>query len=229
MNLRDLSETGRALTRAFQARTYLALPILLAACTGPLAPQPPDELYERDMSASIHDTTPVRGNPGPLRLHVDEDAYECSICHEGFSGDMGAEALEGEHANITFDHGLNLLCLNCHHPENSDVYVYHDGSEIPGDDPTQLCAKCHGPHYKEWNLGIHGRASGAWSPDRGEQSKLNCIQCHDPHRPAFQPMRPQRPPVNTRFDLGEWKSDALRAEEREIQNKAIQDQEREEH
>ena len=158
-------------------------------------------LYERDMSEGIFDTAPVRGERGPLMLRRDGDEYECSMCHDGFEGDLGAEALQGEHADIVFDHGLNLLCLNCHHPTNSDVFVYHDGSEIPGDEATRLCAKCHGPHFREWTLDVHGRVSGSWQPDSEEKKKLDCIQCHDPHRPKFQRMEPEPPPVLTRFEL----------------------------
>ena len=172
-----------------------------ASCHEDPEAKAPPALYERDVSGGIHDTTPIRGERGPLRLHRDGDAYECSMCHEGFAGDLGDAALEGEHADITFDHGLNLFCINCHHPGNSDVFVHHDGSEIPGDEPTRLCAKCHGPHFREWTLDVHGRVSGHWAASQGEQTKLDCIQCHDPHRPKFPPMAPEPPPVLTRFDL----------------------------
>lgn len=160
----------------------------------------PKPLYERDVSAGIHNLAPVRGTRGPLRLNMDGDEYECSMCHEGFTGEFSKATLEGQHANIVFDHGLNLLCLNCHNPKNSDAYVYHDGSEIPADESTRLCAKCHGPHFREWSLDVHGRVNGAWDDSRGIQTKLDCIQCHDPHRPKFQRMKPLAPPVLTRFE-----------------------------
>ncbi|MBI3118019.1 MAG: hypothetical protein HYZ00_05005 [Candidatus Hydrogenedentes bacterium] len=156
-------------------------------------------LYERDLSAGLYDIGPVRGEPRPLRLHRDGDEFECSICHEGFSGDLGDAALQGEHKDLQFNHGLNLRCLNCHHPTNSMAYVYHDGSEIPDDQPNRLCAKCHGPHYREWLLDIHGRVNERWD-GRGEPTKLNCIQCHNPHHPRFEPMAPEPPPTLTRFD-----------------------------
>lgn len=188
----------------------------LAAC-----PEAPDietqqDLYERDVSGGIHDLSPVRGDSGVLRLHVDGDEYECSMCHEGFTGEQQSDTLKGEHASITFDHGSNDRCLNCHHHENSDAYIRYDGSEIPSTEPTELCRKCHGPHFREWHLGVHGRVNGAWGAqvarDRGlEQTKLDCIQCHDPHSPKFKPMKPERPPVHTRFDLGKAGVDPLAA------------------
>lgn len=158
-------------------------------------------LYERPQALQPYDIAPVRGPTRALRLHRDGDEYPCTSCHEGFTGDLGQAALEGEHNNLTFNHGLNLRCLNCHNPANPDTYVYHDGSEIPGDTPTRLCAKCHGPHYHEWQIGIHGRSNGAWSAGLGPQTVLDCVQCHDPHRPSFQPIEPEPPPVLTRFDL----------------------------
>lgn len=169
-------------------------------CT-PLRPtEMPEVLYERDVGDGLHNLIPIRGERGALALHVDGEEVSCSVCHEGFEGDLSAEALEGEHANITFDHGANLLCLNCHNPKNSDAYVYHDGSEIPGDEPNRLCAKCHGPHYREWQNDVHGRVNRFWDKAYGEQRKAKCIECHDPHKPAFPKMAPQRAPVLTRFD-----------------------------
>jgi pyruvate-formate lyase-activating enzyme len=94
---------------------------------------------------------------------------------------------------------MNLRCLNCHNPKNSDTYVNHDGTEIPSDSPTMLCAKCHGPHYREWTLGVHGRINGFWNDRSGEQKKLECVQCHDPHKPRFPVIAPQGPPPLTRF------------------------------
>jgi hypothetical protein len=157
-------------------------------------------LYERDTSGGLYDVAPVRGPVRPLRLHRDGDEIECTMCHEGFTGDKGEEALKDEHADLQFNHGLNMRCLNCHNQNNSMAYIYHDGSEIPGDQPTRLCAKCHGTHYREWMLGIHGRVNKSWDPTKGDQTKLECIQCHNPHHPKFEPMAPMPPPTLTRFE-----------------------------
>lgn len=173
----------------------------LCSCSGDPGASSTARLYERDVTAGIHDVTPLRGERGPLRLHVDGDAYECSGCHDGFTGDLSEAALEGEHKNITFDHGRNLLCLNCHHPGNSDAYLDFGGGEIPGDAPTLLCAKCHGPHYREWQHSVHGRVNLFWDARFGQEKRLDCIQCHDPHRPRFPQVKPEPPPVLTRFDL----------------------------
>lgn len=177
-----------------------ALGLALTSCKGePTAAAEP--LYVRDVSAGIHDLAPLRGERGPLRLHADGDEYECSTCHDGFAGDSEQAALEGQHSDITFDHGRNVLCLNCHHPKNSDAFLDFGGGEIPGDSSTMLCAKCHGPHFREWEHGVHGRINLYWSDKYGQSKRLDCIQCHDPHRPRFPQVTPDPPPVLTRFDL----------------------------
>ena len=55
------------------------------------------------------------------------------------------------------DHGNNRFCLNCHHPTNRKAFVDYDGSEIAEADVVLLCAKCHGPTYRDWQAGVHGR------------------------------------------------------------------------
>lgn len=177
----------------------IVLIVLLLSCSAP-----PDldkaELYIRDISEGIHNTIPVRGTP-QLAFFMGEDAFSCSICHDGFTGGLQEQALEGQHAHIEFDHGLNVSCLNCHNRYDSDAYAYHDESIIPADEPNRLCAKCHGPQYRNWNLGIHGRRGPYWNELFGPVIKLDCIQCHDPHKPKFQLMKPEPAPVLTRFEV----------------------------
>ncbi|HNR29762.1 MAG TPA: hypothetical protein PKI11_02635 [Candidatus Hydrogenedentes bacterium] len=195
-----MSRIPRIKNILYRCAAALCSALVFSACPSSPAPDAAASLYERDVSAGIHDITPLRGERGPLRLHVDDDAFECSGCHDGFSGDLSEAAIEGEHKNIVFAHGRNLLCLNCHHPENSDVYLDHGGGEIPGDQPTLLCAKCHGPHYREWEHGVHGRVNHFWDARFGPEKNLDCIQCHDPHHPRIPEMKPEPPPVLTRFD-----------------------------
>lgn len=160
-----------------------------------------ETLYVRDVSGGIFDSTPVRDVSGPLRLHRDGDAYECSECHEGYLDDPEIDPLAGEHADIVFTHGLDQHCLHCHNPTNSDVYLNHDGTEIPGDQSSLLCMKCHGVTQRDWEVGVHGRITGYWDDTFGERSNLECIQCHDPHNPRFPQMKPDPPPVFSRFSV----------------------------
>ena len=189
----------RAVLLAFSA---VALCLVFPACSQAPVNATTKELYVRDPAKPLYDIEPVRGEQGPLLLHADGQTAKCSLCHDGFEGNMTEEALQDQHKDIKFDHGLNLRCLNCHNPKNADTFVNHDGSAIPGDKPTLLCAKCHGPHYREWQLGVHGRVNGYWDAKYGKQKKLDCIQCHNPHHPRFQPIVPEPTPRLTRFEKG---------------------------
>lgn len=169
----------------------------LSSCSAPDGS--PDALYERDLSDGIHDTSPVYPLKGTLSLHRDGDAYECTMCHDEYRKETSFAAQQVEHADIEFAHGLNDHCLHCHNPKAPDVFIDHDGTEIPGDLSTMLCAKCHGTTYRDWGIGIHGREDGYWDRARGPAVKLTCIECHDPHAPKFPLMRPDPPPAISRF------------------------------
>jgi cytochrome c553 len=66
-----------------------------------------------------------------------------------------------------------------------------DGRELKLSEPTALCGSCHGPTYRDWEMGIHGRTSGYWNrkPVLGEERKV-CVNCHDPHAPKFPGRKP---------------------------------------
>ena len=52
-----------------------------------------ESLYVRDIAGGLFDTAPVRTVDGPLRLHRDGDAYECSMCHDGYRDDPAIDPL----------------------------------------------------------------------------------------------------------------------------------------
>lgn len=119
--------------------------------------------------------------------------YNCMECHKLLKARWTYDRPMVEHAEIQLQHGNNRFCLNCHHPTNRNAFVDYDGSEIKEADVVLLCAKCHGPIHRDWKAGVHGRQNGYWKQEMGESTRLRCIQCHDPHRPAFQPMKPLPP------------------------------------
>ena len=51
-----------------------------------------------------------------------------------------------------------------------------------------LCSQCHGPQATAFEHGAHGGMNGYWDLTRGPQMKNNCIDCHDPHVPAYPKM-----------------------------------------
>ncbi len=143
----------------------------------------------------IHlDKTPPRLIMG-LDLNRMGWTYNCMECHTHVEDIRYHREQKFEHENINLEHGNNRYCLNCHHPDNRNAFVDYDGSEIAEPNVTLLCAKCHGPKYRDWKAGVHGRKNGYWDLSQGIQYKLHCIQCHDPHSPAFKPMKPLPPPL----------------------------------
>jgi hypothetical protein len=123
-------------------------------------------------------------------------SYDCMECHKHVEDSrFDRNSLKVEHENIHLEHGNNRYCLNCHHPENRNAFVDYDGTEISERDVTLLCAKCHGPKYRDWKAGVHGRQNGFWDATKGIKTKLRCIQCHDPHMPNFPDIEPLAPPT----------------------------------
>lgn len=157
------------------------------------------QLYERDISDGIHDITPVRGEREPLTIYREGTQYQCTSCHSELIERRRQKALEGEHNNITFEHGRNVLCLNCHNQVDPDTFVDNMRTSISATEPSRLCGKCHESNYDEWRLGTHGRMNGYWDAEYGEPKRLDCIQCHDPHAPQFKAMAPEAPPTLSRF------------------------------
>ncbi len=185
----------------------LGLSVLLALlCLGGCAPAvipAPESLYVRDVQGEVFDITPVRGEVKPLLHRRGSFEYKCTECHNDFKSAQRQNAEIPEHAEINarFNHGLNTFCVNCHHPSDRNSFVAHDGSPIPSTEPALLCSKCHGPTYREWEVGIHGRQNGGWERDNPARKKLLCIQCHDPHQPAFASMVPDPPTIRSRFEV----------------------------
>jgi hypothetical protein len=160
----------------------------------PVVPRPPAEQPAVGLPTDAHlDKAPPRATKG-LDLVKAGWTYNCMECHKLFPARWHYDDRAfNEHKDITLDHGNNRFCLNCHHPTNRNAFVDYDGSEIAQADVVQLCAKCHGTTYRDWQAGVHGRQNGFWNASLGKQTKLRCIQCHDPHSPQFKAMKPLAP------------------------------------
>jgi hypothetical protein len=141
------------------------------------------------------DYSPIRGSVRPLRLRRTGFTYKCDECHRLFQSPSDRRDLVAEHMDVHLNHGRNDYCLNCHHPTNRNAYVTHNGEEIPSDRIPELCAKCHGLVYRDWENGAHGRKSGFWNLSEGEERTLLCVQCHDPHNPKFPNLAPMPGPT----------------------------------
>jgi len=159
----------------------------------PVVVRPPAEQPPTGLPSDTHlDKTPPRRTVG-LDLVRNGWTYNCMECHKLFPAKWHYDRPLNEHRDIQLEHGNNRFCLNCHHPANRNAFVDYDGGEIAQAEVVQLCAKCHGTTYRDWQAGAHGRANGFWNAQMGGKTKLRCIQCHDPHSPKFKPMKPLPP------------------------------------
>jgi hypothetical protein len=64
-------------------------------------------------------------------------------------------------------------------------------------DAIRLCAQCHGQQHTAYTHGAHGGMNGHWDLSRGDRLRNHCVDCHDPHAPAFPRYMPMPPPRDT--------------------------------
>jgi len=145
------------------------------------------------------DVSPIRQPLFEPKIQLAAFTYQCGHCHDLFPSPLETTRTLTQHREITLKHGINTRCLNCHHLTNRETFVDDSGNEIPYDEPQLLCARCHGPVYRDWLHGSHGRTEGYWDTSGGPQQRRKCIECHDPHQPPFPPMLPAPPPTTLRM------------------------------
>ena len=187
-----LDSTGLEPPEPVQLRSlvgYLIAPVfLLVSAWFVWGPDPVDRpLTDVAVIRSDEITTkPVRevlqGTPGILAGGY---RLKCSECHKLFESPERTPARLTEHRHIKLNHGLTERCLDCHDKDNRNELALTGGETVSFDNVPRLCGKCHGPTYRDWQDGMHGRTNGYWDQTRGEQRRLSCVQCHDPHSPAF--------------------------------------------
>ena len=183
--------------RAFWAPCLLvAFAVLLLADPLPFASP---VSVETQVAASAPNTTPVRQPSLEPKYDVAIFTYRCSECHKIIASPEKTYRTLTQHTEINLEHGINTHCFNCHHRTNRDAFVDDLGNEIPWTEPQLVCAKCHGPVYRDWQHGSHGRTNGYWDTGKGQQTRLKCIECHDPHHPPFPTMNPEPPPDTLRM------------------------------
>ncbi|MBI4349936.1 MAG: hypothetical protein HY550_00710 [Elusimicrobia bacterium] len=136
---------------------------------------------------AYYDTTPVRGR---LKTALMTEGTPCGTCHDSMDPPAVDPSKRGTfHSQIVLRHGANVRCFNCHNSGKRDFFSGFGGEPIPYSRVETLCAKCHGPHYRDWQQGAHGRRNGYWNTAMGERKTQVCIVCHDPHWPVFKPLR----------------------------------------
>lgn len=154
------------------------------------------------------ETTPWRRTYSDLvKAKEDLSDYDCYACHEKnkpppIRYDANHKiVVPKEHANIVMNHGShdrNNLCYNCHQEQNLVTLQARDGREIKFDNIPALCGSCHGPTYRDWEAGAHGRTSGFWNRTLGAADRLSCASCHNPHDPRIPKREPAPGPHSLR-------------------------------
>ncbi|MBL4885936.1 MAG: hypothetical protein JKY95_15565 [Planctomycetaceae bacterium] len=152
------------------------------------------------------DLFPVNLNAPKLLSHVstgqiDSDGnpiqLSCQSCHsvrvpDPKNGSQGP--LLSFHQDLDFVHG-KLVCISCHNPEGSfSNFRLASGQSVEPENLMELCAQCHGPQFRDYQHGSHGGMTGYWDLTKGPRQRNHCIDCHDPHQPAFPQFRPAAGP-----------------------------------
>src|SRR5215472_16675792 len=134
----------------------------------------------------------------------DTSDFECYTCHERNKplklklNEEGDVIVPKEHQDIVMAHGRhhrNNNCFNCHDENNLEELQTRDGRHLKIVESPALCGSCHGPTYRDWEAGVHGRTSGFWKREAGSIDRKVCTSCHNPHSPPF-PSRAPAPQPN---------------------------------
>jgi hypothetical protein len=167
-------------------------------------PLPPIPLVDPEFT----NTATVRVSGAELvRTGGDASGLDCYTCHDkqkrivlNFDAQQRI-VLSDAHKDLVLGHGShnrNNNCFNCHDEANLELLQTRDGRQLKLLESTPLCGSCHGPTYRDWEAGVHGRTSGFWDPKIGELTRQNCVSCHDPHSPKFPPQKPAPGPHGLR-------------------------------
>jgi len=120
----------------------------------------------------------------------------CATCHslrDHHELPRSVEELGAVHGGLELAHG-SLSCGSCHHPEAAERLRLADETSLEMVEAMTLCAQCHGPQARDWAAGTHGGIRGHWDRRMGPATRNHCVDCHDPHAPAFPSFLPAPPP-----------------------------------
>ncbi len=135
----------------------------------------------------------------PATIKVATFDMKCMECHALFENTKMVPRNISRHRNIVLDHGVNNNCFNCHDAERRDRLAMGGGKTVGYDEVSQFCGKCHGPTWRNWQRGIHGKDIGSWSADDPRRVRYECTDCHDPHAPAYSLVLPLPGPNTIRM------------------------------
>lgn len=176
------------------------------------------ELIDMEADTSGMDCVACHDPGKPVELHFDEQSniilpqahldlvysrMNCAACHLESEG-REVEWDDDDNVIVPEAHQLGMLrhgdnqrnndCFNCHNKDNLSQLNLRSGRLVDFTETSLLCGECHGPTYRDWELGLHGRMDGYWDKQSGEAVPKACTSCHDPHHPAFPSMIPTPAP-----------------------------------
>ena len=134
-----------------------------------------------------------------IRTKADLSDFDCYACHDKAKPpQLKFDAQHNlivpkEHEDVVMGHGThnrNNNCFNCHDEQNLELLQARDGRQIKLVESPLLCGSCHGPTYRDWEAGAHGRTGGYWNRAAGPIKRQICVDCHNPHRPKIPPRKP---------------------------------------
>ena len=153
-------------------------------------------------NATLHPVL-IRRPDGPPKIATGLTDFQgqpvlasCGSCHTTTKPNIDtrrAEELDQFHQGLKYVHG-NLTCLSCHNSGDYDTLRLADTRAVEFVDSMTLCSQCHGPQRRDYDMGLHGGMNGYWDLTRGGRTRNTCINCHDPHAPAFPLVMPVLPP-----------------------------------
>ena len=121
--------------------------------------------------------------------------YPCNDCHANRVPNPERRTLVDWHDDISamFNHDSeNRWCLDCHDLKNRDFLKLASGKLLDFKESYKLCGQCHGEKYRDWKVGVHGKRTGEWN---GKKEYFLCVNCHNPHSPKFNELKPEPPPI----------------------------------
>ncbi|MDQ7013567.1 MAG: hypothetical protein Q9O74_06675 [Planctomycetota bacterium] len=170
--------------------------VLLLTSGGTTTPSAPTAAFDPAL-IEVGPRRVVLTNPPTTRIGGFDQ--RCNACHQLFESEWDGQRPLVQHAHISLAHGINNRCDNCHARDDREQLSLHDGSTVSFDQTETLCAQCHGPVFRDWERGTHGKTLGAWDPSSPAARRLSCAECHDPHAPAFAPIEPLPGPNTLRM------------------------------
>ncbi len=196
-NASDPHGSGGSLSGYLIGLAFLVLAVILWFGSLDLeTPAAPTPAFDRSALDSGPRRTMMLDPPTTSIAGFDQ---QCSACHNLFKSNWDGSRPLAQHTEIILQHGLNDKCSNCHSVDNRDKLATYDGRELPFTEVVSLCASCHGPIVRDWNRGTHGKTLGSWQRTSPDFQRLACTSCHDPHHPAYEPMKPLPGPHTLRM------------------------------